>query len=62
MNPKKILFSELINKAALARQMWPDSKTPKTKLHHKMNEIKGQRITENDELLVIQAMEDLIKD
>ena len=62
MNPLKILTSPLINRAALARAMWPNVKDAKVKLAQKLSPSnKKQRITEKDEELIIQVIEDLCK-
>lgn len=62
MNPYKILKSDLINKAALARYMWPTAKGAKVKLAHKIAGNNKQRITEKDEELIIKAIKELCSD
>ena len=54
----------IINKADLARQMWPDVpekkiNTIKVKLANKLAERAGQRITDNDKKLVKEVLGDL---
>ena len=61
MNPYKILSSPIINKAALARTMWPEVKDAKVRLAHKIAGTSKQRITEKDEQAIIQIIQDLIK-
>jgi hypothetical protein len=48
MNIEKILASNLINTAELARRLWPDNKNPKSKMSVKLSEKNGQRLTEKD--------------
>lgn len=59
MNTRKILTSPIINKAALARAMWPNLKDAKVRLAHKMKHINKQRITPFDKERIITIMEDL---
>lgn len=55
----------IINKTQFANEMWPDNKSAKTKLSNKLAEnIVGsgkQRITDNDTYLVIEVLDNLIK-
>ena len=59
MNAKKILTHGLINKAALARLMYPNLKDAKVRLAHKMKGLNKQKITEQDEERVIEIIEEL---
>lgn len=48
MNIEKILDSNLINTAELARRLWPKNKNPKSKMSVKLANANGQRLTEKD--------------
>lgn len=57
MNIKKLLSSNLINKAELSKLMWPDNKDPVTRLNKKLNNKNGQRMTDNDYKNAIRVIE-----
>lgn len=59
MNIHKILYSPLINKAALARHIWPDAKDAKVRLAHKMQGKNGRSLTEQENERILEAVQDL---
>lgn len=59
MNIKKILFSPLINKAALARMIWPEAKDAKVRLAHKMNGKNGRSLSEKENEQIERLFQDL---
>ena len=48
MTIKEILSTGLINKAELARKLWPTKKGTSSRLEHKIAETNKQRLTEKD--------------
>lgn len=55
----KILENKLINKAELARQVWPDVKSPESRLIHKMS---GERnFTKSDIERIEKVLTKLMK-
>lgn len=52
----KILLSSLINKAELARLMWPGVKSAETKLAHKLGKTNNQRLTDKDKDLIVDVV------
>lgn len=59
MNIYKILTSKLINHSELARRIYPNVASPVQRLYNKLNCIKGQRITEKDEKLIKEVINEL---
>lgn len=46
---KEILNTGLINKAELARRLWPDDKAAPVRLAQKLSETNGQRLLQDEE-------------
>jgi hypothetical protein len=58
ISAETIINSTLINKADLARRLWPDNKNPDIKLANKIAKRSGQRITEKDEQEIIDIFKE----
>lgn len=55
-NVKNALNSNLLNKAELVRQMWPDRKYGVQYLNAKIHQRNGKRLTEKDEEQIKQIL------
>lgn len=60
MTIKELLDTGLVNKAELARRLWPNDKAAPIRLSQKLSETNGQRLLPDEEIRIGEILENII--
>ena len=62
MTIKELLDTGLVNKAELARRLWPGDKAAPIRLSQKLSETNGQRLLHDEEIKIREILKEYLGD